>query len=275
MPSSDLADKYFSRRHPGYDLRYTQNGREALRLALAEVVLKKEDVVTIVTTTQNRYISSFVTGEVEKFCAWNREVSDHTRVIIIIHEFGVVHRGVGKLKEVGVPIIEDCAYSFFSGNEHGLAGLTGDFVVYSFPKMFPLQEGGLLAAKRPVTSGTTVASASARQHYRNVLSHYLPEEGAIIAKRRRNYAYLAERMAMRGYAVRFILADNEVPGAFMFRCDGLDLDRLKEHVTRHGIQCSVFYGENSFFIPVHQALDMDDLDYFVFVLDLFVSKAVQ
>ena len=45
---------------------------------------------------------------------------------------------------------------------------------------------------------------------------------------------------------------------------------MKEHGWRHGIECSVFYGEEAFFIPVHQHLSEIDLDYFYAVfLDFF------
>lgn len=273
LPDDRSSDDYFRDRHPDVELCYTQNGREALALALADIRLKRDDVVTIMTTTQNRYISSCVTGEVEKVCLWNRTPDSRTRAILVIHEFGMVFRGLDKWKSWGVPIIEDCAYSFFSGDDSGFTGRTGDYVIYSFPKMFPLQEGGLLATKVPLTTRKSIISDTARQYYRNVLSHHLRNEAQIVTQRRSNYTYLSEELAQRGFPARFVLADAEVPGVFMFRGNNLDLDRLKEHVTHHGIQCSVFYGENCFFLPVHQALVKDDLDYFIFVIDQFIQKA--
>jgi hypothetical protein len=59
----------------------------------------------------------------------------------------------------------------------------------------------------------------------------------------------------------------------MFRTDlhSLDLPELKKHLYAHGIQCSVFYGEEAFFIPVHQALSEQDMDYFVEVFKSFIQ----
>jgi hypothetical protein len=46
---------------------------------------------------------------------------------------------------------------------------------------------------------------------------------------------------------------------------------MKEHGWRHGIECSVFYGEDAFFIPVHQRLEAADLDYFAAVFGEFLK----
>jgi hypothetical protein len=61
----------------------------------------------------------------------------------------------------------------------------------------------------------------------------------------------------------------------MFRTDSqnLDLNDLKKHFWAHGIQSSVFYGEEAFFIPVHQALTLYDLEYFYEVMKVFLQKA--
>jgi hypothetical protein len=45
-----------------------------------------------------------------------------------------------------------------------------------------------------------------------------------------------------------------------------DLSLHKEWLNKHGIQNSVFYGEDAFFIPCHQNLNFSDIDYFVHVL---------
>ncbi len=272
LPVRNDSDDYFRSRHPGFHIRYTTNGREAIHLALAQLKLGDGDLVTILTTTQNRYISSCVTREVEKFCRWNRAVTNQTKVIIVIHEFGFVYPGLDELKRsVNVPIIEDCAYSFFSGDAQGLTGRVGEYVVYSFPKMFPLQEGGLLASVNQLSTPDP-REASAHQHYRNVMSVCLRQEDDIIRARRHNYAYLLAALRSRGCEERLPLSGKEVPGALLFKCPEVDLEQLKVHMTRHGIQCSVFYGEQAFFLPVHQALTNDDLDYFLFVFDTFLNR---
>jgi hypothetical protein len=48
---------------------------------------------------------------------------------------------------------------------------------------------------------------------------------------------------------------------------------LRKHFWAHGIQSSIFYGEDAFFIPVHQALTAFDLDYFYESYESFLQKA--
>ena len=61
LPENTFAVEYFNNRFGEGNWQYTFNGREAIRLALETYQLKKEDLVTIVTTSQNFYISSCVT----------------------------------------------------------------------------------------------------------------------------------------------------------------------------------------------------------------------
>ena len=78
-----------------------------------------------------------------------------------------------------------------------------------------------------------------------------------------------------GLRERFKLEKGIVPGVFMFRIKNknLSLPELKTHFWVHGIQSSIFYGEDAFFIPVHQALTAFDLDYFYEVMKVFLQKA--
>ena len=74
---------------------------------------------------------------------------------------------------------------------------------------------------------------------------------------------------------RFELAAGAVPGVFMFKVkkNNTDLAKMKEYLYAHGVQSSVFYGEQSFFIPVHQNLQQEDLDYFIQVIHHFFKTA--
>ena len=95
------------------------------------------------------------------------------------------------------------------------------------------------------------------------LSFYIKNSQDIIETRKRNYNYLSETFEELGISPRFELTDNITPGVFMFKCNKeIDYPELKKFLYQNGIQCSVFYGEQSFFIPVHQDLIDDDLNYF-------------
>nr|WP_321409428.1 DegT/DnrJ/EryC1/StrS family aminotransferase [uncultured Carboxylicivirga sp.] len=272
LQDNDRIDSYFNNRFEG-QIIYTENGREAIRIALEQLELNKNDVVTILTTTGNFYISGCVTKEIEKFCQWSREILPETKVFFINHEFGYAFEDIEKLKNTGIPIIEDCASSFFTKGNN--IGTIGDYIIYSFPKMFPIQIGGLLINN--TTSNIQHSIDKSKLNYiKSVLSKCIDKEDKIVAKRWKNYHYLRTEFSKLGIKERFEKIEGNVPSVFMFKTTGskLNLPHLKEHFYNHGIQCSVFYGEEAFFLPVHQRLGKEDLDYFISVFKLFLTKYV-
>jgi hypothetical protein len=272
----DLIDDYFHERFTCKDFIFTENGREAINIALKFFLLNKNDVVTIYTTTNNFYVSGCVTKEIEKFCKWSRKIVAETRVLLVIHEFGYPYPDLNKLKKLNLPIIEDCAASFFSTDENDDIGKVGDFVVYSFPKMFPLQIGGLLVSNYPNRlEKKDQISGERLRHIKNVLSYHIKNKGEIIKYRINNYRFLRNKFESLGFEERFQLDNCVVPAVFMFRTNSqkIDLPELKKYFYANGVQCSVFYGEESFFIPLHQSLTEQDLLFFYEVIKSFIQKS--
>lgn len=273
LPDCDQIDDYFNERFQGRAFIYTENGRKAINIALTYYNLKKNDVVTILTTSGNYYISGCVTGEIEKFCKWTRKIVPETKVILVNHEFGYPYRGLSALKALKLPIIEDCAGSFFSCDEKYETGNVGDFTIFSFPKIFPIQVGGLLLSNlQGGLPGRNQLDLETLRYVKNCLSANIKFKQDIINKRRANYTTLRYLFESLGFSERFTLDSGTVPGVFMFKTDKtkLDLPELKKHFWSHGVQCSVFYGEEAFFIPVHQALNEHDMKYFLEVLKSFI-----
>jgi hypothetical protein len=179
-----------------------------------------------------------------------------------------------KLKSYGLPIIEDCAHAFFSRDPLSETGRTGDFAVYSFPKMFPIQIGGLLVCNKNLKIQDHLLDEKRLRYIRNVLSHYIGYSEEIINQRIFNYNYLKRKFESIGFSERFLIEEGTVPGVFMFKTkkNKIDFDQLKLYYYAHGVQCSVFYGEEAFFIPVHQALSTSDMDYFFEIMKSFTEK---
>jgi len=278
LPESDLIDAYFQERFAAKEYVYTVNGRQAIDIALDSLNLQKDDVVTILTTSGNFYISGCVTSTIEKYCKWSREMLPQTKAIFVNHEFGYPYPDIQKLKEYKLPIIEDCAGSFFSEDVDKSIGDVGDFVVYSFPKMFPLQIGGLLLSNgQGRLEENDQISEKELRHIKNVLSSQIGVREKIIRDRISNYRYLRDKFASLGFKERFQLKQGIVPAVFMFRTDGMniDLSELKKYFYAHGVQCSVFYGEEAFFIPVHQALGEHDMNYLTEVMRSFLKQSAR
>ena len=144
--------------------------------------------------------------------------------------------------------------------------------------MFPLQIGGLLVNNLDCEiNNFDLPGIALKRYIQNVLSLHIQTEDKIIKKRLANYNYLSDKFKEIGFIERIKPENETVPGVFMFRKGRhqIDLHDLKRYYTKHGIQCSVFYGEESFFIPVHQALNEHDLDYFVEVMKSFLQETTK
>jgi hypothetical protein len=275
LSKDDFAVNYFDNRFGEGNWQYTYNGREAIQLALEQYKLQPSDLVTILTTSQNFYISSCVTKEIESFCQWNREIVPETKLIFVNHEFGYPYPDMEKLVAIGLPIIEDCCTTFFSQDKAGGVGKYGDFSVYSFPKFFPLQIGGMLVNNNNLdVNQSKVIHDNEKNHIQNVVSYSLKMEASILKTRKDNWDYAVDQLSTLGLTPRFDDDSKSVPSALVLQNNGSikDLNQLKFFLINHGIQNSVFYGEDAFFLPIHQNLRTSDLDYFYEVISFFMKN---
>lgn len=239
--------------------------RYAITVALEDLHLQKEDVVTILTTSGNLYVSGCVTKAIESVCQWNREVTNDTKAILVIHEFGYPYKGLSDLKKYGLPIIEDCAYAFFSKDEE--IGTVGDYVIYSLPKAFNMPIGSIMLS--PETVNTPPVQNIVNQWFMCEIK----EKEAIVQKRLWNYQYLKEALSSLEITPYFKLKDGVVPGVFLFRWrKDIDYLALKEFMQRNGVESSVFYGQHAFFIPMHQNLTKNELDYMIKLLTYYFTN---
>lgn len=264
LKEDNYAFHYFNKRFGKHNWQYTVNGRESIKLALQSYNLDKNDLVTILTTSENFYISSCVTKEIEKICQWNRELSPQTKIIFINHEFGYPYPDLTKITELGLPIIEDCCTTFFSQDQDLKVGSYGDFSLYSFPKFFPIQIGGLVVSNKnnDKLKKSQIDDLSIN-YIEKVISYNLRNEEELIKKRTENFEYAISLYSKEGFQERFEGSTNVVPSSLILKNNFIikDLHGLKLHLANHGIQSSIFYGEDAFFIPCHQNMSKFDIDY--------------
>jgi hypothetical protein len=252
------------------EVSITESATKALELVLCDLKLNLDDEVWIITTSGNKYISDCVIRTIEVFCKWNYEKTDKTAVILVNHEFGFLYRDIEKLKEYGLPIIEDKAYSMYSFFEDKEKNFTGDYIIYSMSKMFPMQSGGLLYAKDKTIVQSELSIAQLK-YYKSCFRYYHLKREEIIQKRINNYFALSQILENYNFNVRFPLKPKETPGAFVFSASGVNLDELKIFMQRQGIECSVFYGEEAFYIPCHQNMDNRNIDYIETIIKIFLK----
>src|SRR5215831_13881044 len=135
------------------DYAITSSGRKAIALILEDCGLKPSDEVLVTTTFNKPNVSSCVTSTIFNYCKPSRVLSNSTRAVLVIHEFGVPHPQITELRSLcddrEIPLIEDCAHSVDSRWPDGsIVGSVGDYVIYSLPKIFPIASGGLVFGLR-------------------------------------------------------------------------------------------------------------------------------
>jgi len=262
----DLLKQYFGR------FLCFENGKSALYHALSQYSLQENDEVYIITASGNRYVSSCITGEIEKFCKWSRQLSDKTKLILINHEFGTVYKSMDEVLKLNLPVIEDMAMSLFSTDENRKTGSYGDFTIYSLPKFFPLQWGGILKINTPDYKEKSCGlDSNLSIGLQKLLSCYLMDVEAIKQLRKQNDALFEHYVShLSGFKNRFEYSDNETPSVFMCSTpSSLDLDGLKNFLQQNGVESSVFYGESAFFVPVHQCLKEEDILFIVALIKYY------
>lgn len=273
LPTNDFAVTYFNTKFGKGNWQYTYNGREAIGLALETYQFAPTDLVTILTTSNNFYISSCVTKEIEKVCRWNREIVPETKIIFVNHEFGYPFFEMDKLIATGLPIIEDCCTTFFSQDANGKIGLYGDFSVYSFPKFLPIQIGGLLIKNVSKVIKKSLLNREEERYIENIVSYHLAIESELLQKRKIIFDYALEQFSNLGFTLRFKKNEKVVPSVLLLNNNGImkDLNAFKQFIANNGVQSSIFYGEDAFFLPNHHNLTIKSIDYFIQLILFFIN----
>ncbi len=262
-------DNYFSNR---FGEKYTLciKAREAIYVVLKNLKLQPDDVVTILTTTGNSYISGCVTKAIERVCKWSREFTPNTKAIFVNHEFGYSYENLDELKKYNLPIIEDCAHSFFTTSKD--IGKVGDYVIYSLPKAFSTQLGSVIVYKGNLDYQ---APQEVLNYIKSSLEPQIDQIDDFVLNRFKNYDYYNEHLKELGISPYFTLKEGDVPGAYMFKCkQKLDYRLLKSFLNKNGVDSSVYFGQDAYFVPVHHNLGKCEIDYIIKLIRYFIKHEV-
>lgn len=242
--------------HLGRPYVLTNSGRHALDLILTDLGLQPDDVVTIVTTSGSEYVSSCVTSTVERYCRWSMKRETRTAAVIAIHEWGRACEHIIEHLGTGIPVIEDCAYAFATRYADGEpVGRRGDYALFSLTKMFSVNFGG--AAIAPAGRQLPFAMPEAdRLFLLSAVSPELARLNDVLEARRQVWQDLARRFAATGVHPFFKPVAGEQPSVFMFAHDPetIPFPELRRRFDAHGIEASVFYGSDAFYIPAHHRI---------------------
>ena len=258
---------------PNYDnFSILKNGRHAINTALNSIGLDKSCSVSILTPSKSNYVSKCVTDEISKFC--NFKINDkNADAYFLIHEFG---RRIIPSKEIVLsnkPIIEDCAYLLSSSNlEHGYFG---DYLVFSCSKAFNTPHGGLLFSKGKIHNKNNIS-----KNYLSIIQSGLYENlknlNKISIKRKSVFHQMQIKCREYGLTHFYKVTENDFPTAFLIDLDNEitseKLELIKQHMNEMGVESSVFYGNNCYFIPCHQNVGTFEIEYMFYHLRYILNN---
>lgn len=252
----------------------TPLGRTAIELVLNQLGLGREDEVFLTTTFDLPNVSSCVTCTIFNVCKPSRALSEATRALFVIHEFGVPHPRLRELRDLadqrGLPLIEDCAHTLDSRLNGTLVGTVGDYTVLSFPKIFAVASGGALlgpAMAYPPHATEVAALAGIRRAVAPCLDKI--EEYSVA--RRRVFRQLAGRVRELGLQPLFEPDDDTAPWFFPLRL--ADWRACLEASRRAGVECAHWHGSDVVVFPCHQYLSQADVDAIAAVADQVATAA--
>ena len=255
-----------SRGVPPLDRQYalTSSGRKAIALILEECRLKPSDEVLVVTTFNKPNVSSCVTSTIFNYCKPSRVLSNSTRAVLVIHEFGVPHPQIGELRSLcdarEIPLIEDCAHSVDSRWPDGsIVGSVGDYVIYSLPKIFPIASGGVVfgLGHRPdmdAEERRIVESFSANlSDFWNLLPLFSARRKRLL---RRASSALAD-------GLRLVADPSENITPWFLPVLVVEPATAMRYLHGQGIECALWHGSNIIVLPLHQYLTDAEMDFMI------------
>lgn len=174
--------------------RFTPSGRAGLSAILERLELQLSDEVLITNSSGQLWISACVSSIVFNHAQPSRVVTEDTRAIVVIHEFGYPHPGLRELlalaRERGIPLIEDCAHSLDSTLDGAPLGSFGDFAIFSLSKVAPVAAGGVLVvtadSSAPWAAGLDLSLPASDREVESVYREQLPWLQTYAQRRREN-----------------------------------------------------------------------------------------
>jgi hypothetical protein len=172
--------------------RFLSSGRSALDAVLQGLALSSSDEVFITNSSGQTYISPCVTCTVFNHCRPSRVLTDQTRAMVVIHEYGYPHPRLAELcgigRHRGIPVIEDCAHSLDSSVEGVPLGSVGDFAIFSLSKVLPVSSGGILVGPE-----NAICALSGHADAEAAYSEYFPALAWYSHRRKENYDAVRKR----------------------------------------------------------------------------------
>lgn len=249
----------------GREFLVVPSGRYAISAIIKSLELKPDDEVYITTTSESSYVTSCITCTIFNNCRPSRVLTEKTKVIFIVHEFGVPNPRTEWLADYArmnnIKVIEDCAHTFDSMLREKRVGTMAEYAIYSLTKIFPLSEGGVI-------TGPSIHDITPQNYdhakmslLEGELARYMPLLSVFSRKRIENFMYLKQGFMDVLMDSTYDLADGITPYFFPLHTFQHDPGPIVNKLVDDGVECGVWWGRNAVLIPNHPLLNQSDLDY--------------
>ena len=272
-PFRSLEDNYnikLTKREDIKDSTFVPRASYGLYALLKHLDLKPDDVVTIIKTFPNNFISGCVTQQIEKVCKWHLHKDGEIiigKVILIIHEFGVPFKAsneaIQSIKKQGIIIIEDCAWCV------NKIFPESDYAIFSSQKMFNMNYGGtILGVKMTDEFLWSIGCLDAFKRD----AYYQADRVVDVEKRVILWEYYNMLVDKAGMEItddkyRQAITDGWVPTIYMQKFkDEAECIAIKDRLEEFGIQAGVYWGSSCLYLPIHQNMSMSEVEYMFAVI---------
>lgn len=164
-------------------------GKHAIHFLIRKLELTREDEVCILTSTGSNYVTTCVSATIFNYCKISRVITDKTKLLYVIHEFGYPHPDIHELvinsKDRNIPLVEDCAHTVDSYLGNNRVGSFGDFTIYSLSKHLPMENCGLLVGNNLSSYRNEFYNSNKAQELEGIFLDYLPYLPALSEKKKK------------------------------------------------------------------------------------------
>jgi hypothetical protein len=191
-----------------------------------------------------------------------RDLNENADALLLIHEWGIRYRKFEKVRKFcnkySIPLIEDCALIFNKD-----VGINSDYALYSLPKIFPMQYGGLLRKiskdEIPNKFKKYLVDKNKEMIIKKQLSYHLQDLRKNYNRRLKNWNYLNDIFIRNNIRPYFKIQKDDFPYIYMLKTD--KSENLSRRLKKYGIEAGVYWKNDALFIPCHQNLRTSHLDY--------------
>lgn len=252
----------------------TEYGTKAMAILFEHLNLKPEDEIYVTTTFGAFYVASCVTSTIFNYCKPSKILTGKTKAIFVIHEFGVPHKDIIKLRKIAdekeIPLIEDCAHSFNSLYENGKKiGSYGDYSIFSVRKIFPPPFGGILLGKK-IDYRPSAFNRKKIDKTNKLLPHFLTSLENYSIKKRANFQLFTDLFKTINLKPLFNINRNISPYLFPLMIE--NAEEIAEYLIKNEIEAAFWRGKNIVVLPVHQFLEKKDIELMFNLVKDYVKK---